>query len=162
MKMIDQIHTLLGMPLTAYLDHDAVINNFMILNIHSEMPIPPYDHIVYTFEARCALTDFQDLPLTMLSNREGIAYGSVPQFYVFAGDKIPFYIDSYDVSSSYPNEVHGGGFYGSVMIPLELRTVEIGGHFDSRDFEGGYNQTKKRCKLKPPEPIDSRFDILDL
>jgi hypothetical protein len=156
--MIDKIHTLLGMPLTVYYDHDEVISNLMILSIHSEMPIPPFDHLVYTFEARCALTDFQDLNIP----REGIAYGSVPQFYVFAGDKIPFYIDSYDVSSSYPNEIHGGGFHSSIMIPLESRVVEISGHFDSRDFEGGYNSTKKRCKLKPPEPIDSRFDILDL
>jgi hypothetical protein len=156
--MIDKIHTLLGMPLTVYYDHDEVISNLMILSIHSEMPIPPFDHLVYTFEARCALTDFQDLNIP----REGIAYGSVPQFYVFAGDKIPFYIDSYDVSSSYSNEVHGGGSFTSIMIPSELRMVEISGHFDTRDFEGGYNSTKKRCKLKPPEPIDSRFDILDL
>jgi hypothetical protein len=157
--MTDQIYTILGMPLTVYLDHDEMIKNFMIVDIHAEHHTPPFDHFVCSFEARCALTDFQDLPMLP---REGIAYGSVPKFYVFAGDKIPFYIDSYNVSSSYPNEVHGGGFYGSVMIPPELRTVEISGHFDSRDFEGGYNSTKKRCKLKPPEPIDSRFDILDL
>lgn len=160
--MVDKIRTLLGMPLSVYCDHDAVMSNFMILSIHSEIPIPPYDHMIYTFEARCALTDFQDLPLTMLSNREGIAYGSVLQFHVVAGKKIPFYIDSYDVSSSYSNEVHGGGSFTSIMIPSELRMVEISGHFDSRDFEGGYNSTSKRCKKKKPEPINSRFDILDL
>jgi hypothetical protein len=156
--MTDQIYTILGMPLTVYLDHDEMIKNFMIVDIHAEHHTPPFDHFVCSFEARCALTDFQDLNLPVA----GPAYGSVPQFYVFAGDKIPFYIDSYNVSSSYPNEVHGGGFHSSIMIPLESRVVEISGHFDSRDFEGGYNSTKKRCKLKPPEPIDSRFDILDL
>jgi len=160
MQMIDRIYTVLGMLLTVCYEHTEVIKNFMILDVHAEMPIPPFDHVVHTFEARCGLLDFHGFGL--IDREDGPAYGSTPKFYINVGENIPFYIDSYDISSDYSNEVHGGGFNGSIMIPSELRTVSISGHFDSRDFDGGYNSTKKRCKLKPPEPIDSRFDILDL
>jgi hypothetical protein len=158
--MMDQIYTVLGMPLTVCYEHTEVIKNFMILDIHAEMPIPPFDHVVHTFEARCELSGFH--AYNCMDRGAGPAFSSVPKFYVKVENNIPFYIDSYEISSSYPNEVHGGGFYSSIMIPSELRIVNMSGHFDSRDFEGGYNSTKKRCKLKPPEPIDSRFDILDL
>ena len=155
--MLDKIYTICGMPLSVCLEHTEVIKNLMILEIHVEQPIPPYDHVVHSFEARCALSDFHAFNMM---NREGIVHSAPPTFYANAyGEDIPFYIDTYEVRHQHVDYI--GSNTHDFVIP-QIGEVIINGHFDSRDFEDLLGRRPRPIEKKKPKSIDSRFDILDL
>ena len=153
---INKIYDIMGFRYSVFCDNTEIIKNFIILSIGTHQPIPPFDHFVYTFEAKCDLLDFHAYGL---GDRGGHAVGSILKFYINDGtEDIPFYIDSYEVKQHYISQV-GHDF----SIPLQGSEVEINGHFDSRDFEEySHNNSCGVEKKKKPESVNSRFDILDL
>jgi hypothetical protein len=155
---INKIHAILGMSLSVYYEHTEIIKNFMILSVGIDQCLPPFDHFVYSFEARCALSDFHGF--NFMDRGAGPSYNSPPKFHIEVGENIPFYIDTYEVR----HQPVGYAPISNCQFPPHNQDQEIfiSGHFDSRDFEGEYNSTPERSKKKKPEPINSRFDILDL
>lgn len=117
-------------------------------------PIPPYNHLVYAFTARSnphSLMNFDGLVQngavshTMCKISNGFA-------------ECDAYIDSYEIEQNHASIEYGGHSY----LPPGGQQVIIQGHVEARSINDDYKYNPNRVKKKKPEPIYSRFDILDL
>ena len=156
--MANSFMEILGGPFSVYYDGAEVLKNLILLETGEEYLIPPFDHFVYSFKAMARSHDsfnfYHAVSGGLVKHSQNCVIGN--------GDsECKAFIDScqlidHPVQSSY--------MYGGSHATFGSNGLIIYGHVDSRDLEDGpgYGLSKIKEKKPEPEPIDSRFDILDL
>jgi len=147
---------ILGGRISIIFDNNIVIENLVTTEVRVDQ-IPPYDHFVYAFTARTDNASFQNFYDTVNSGVVGVGHAQCKVSNGFA--EIDAYIDNYEIRQDPINIADMSGGQYSLN---GLSEAIIYGHVDSRSLVSGYNPTSSRVKKKKPEPITSRFDILDL
>lgn len=133
-----------------YYDGVEVLKNLLATSMECQI-IPPFSHLVYTFTAVSEVDEyniFNDLASGVIGYSESyqISNGFI---------KCDAHIDSYEVVMNHTSVADMSGV--SFVLPPPSREIIIHGH-----VEGSYSTGPNRFKKKEPEPIYSRFDILDL
>lgn len=152
--MSNYIYRAIGEPLSVFCDGKEVIRNFVITSIEEECRVPPFDCILYPFEAECSYVDFQYFD----SFNRQVMFLSPQKFIINMGEDIPFHIDSFNMYM--PSQQ--SSFDAHSFIPIKNNRTIINGHFDSRDLDIFSPARSNRFKIKKPEPINNRWEILDL
>ncbi len=155
---MQKIHELLGDRHIIYYGDQEVIRDLMITEIHTAQQIPPYDHFVISFEARCQSADFDfatQYPHAPYNTKYTVKHGDMD---------IPIFIDSYTIEVPYI-DMFSSGFSQTPPPPPGISggaTAVINGHFDSRCFDDGVKIMTEEEMMASEEPIYNRFEILDL
>ncbi len=157
--MMEKVYELMGDKHIVYLGDQEIIRDLTITEIHTAQQIPPYDHFVISFEARCREADFDfatQYPHAPYDTKYTVKHGDMD---------IPIFIDSYTIEVPYI-DMFSSGFSQTPPPPPGISggaTAVINGHFDSRSFDGGdVVRMSEEEMMASEEPIHNRFEILDL
>jgi hypothetical protein len=146
---------ILGGRFSVYYDGAEVLRDIVPTTIECQH-MPPYDHFVYTFEARTTPQNFQYFG--ELVNGSAISHTMCKISNGFA--ECDAYIDSYEVRQNPIELMDMSG--RSLVLPPSHHEIIIRGHVMGESNRERDLPSKRRFKKKEPEPIESRFDILDL
>jgi len=144
---------ILGSKFSIYYDGIEVLKNIIPIQVEC-INNPPYKHLIYSFSAQGYPKEFQGFNNLVV---EGVISNTMCK--ISNGfDECDAYIDSYEIRQDPIDITTIGGFRDWI----QGQEIIIYGHVDGELFDSTSRTSPNRFKKKKPEPIESRFDILDL